>query len=81
MSLEPWAHQSLFQKKDKIELVPKRLGIYTISIDNKTYQSKMSLKWSILSTMRKFILFHLQVIRAFGKGSRMPLLERLTHEI
>ncbi|HEQ0665340.1 TPA: NAD kinase [Streptococcus pyogenes] len=27
-------------KKDKIELVPKRLGIYTISIDNKTYQLK-----------------------------------------
>ncbi|EIQ82024.1 NAD kinase [Streptococcus canis] len=27
----------IIPKKDKIELVPKRLGIYTISIDNKTY--------------------------------------------
>ncbi|CAN2923992.1 NAD kinase [Streptococcus dysgalactiae] len=30
----------IIPKKDKIELVPKRLGIYTISIDNKTYQLK-----------------------------------------
>lgn len=71
----------IIPKKDKIELVPKRLGIYTISIDNKTYQLKNVTRWSILSTMRKFILFPLRVIRAFGKGSRMPLLERLTHEI
>lgn len=30
----------IIPKKDKIEVVPKRLGIYTISIDNKTYQLK-----------------------------------------
>ncbi|HES4839146.1 TPA: NAD kinase [Streptococcus pyogenes] len=30
----------IIPKKDKIELVPKRLGIYTISVDNKTYQLK-----------------------------------------
>lgn len=30
----------IIPKKDKIELVPKCLGIYTISIDNKTYQLK-----------------------------------------
>lgn len=30
----------IIPKKDRIELVPKRLGIYTISIDNKTYQLK-----------------------------------------
>ncbi|VHE86963.1 inorganic polyphosphate/ATP-NAD kinase [Streptococcus pyogenes] len=30
----------IIPKKDKIELMPKRLGIYTISIDNKTYQLK-----------------------------------------
>ncbi|HGN7818026.1 TPA: NAD kinase [Streptococcus pyogenes] len=30
----------IIPKKDKIELVPKRLGIYTISIDDKTYQLK-----------------------------------------
>lgn len=30
----------IIPKKDNIELVPKRLGIYTISIDNKTYQLK-----------------------------------------
>ncbi|EHI69601.1 NAD kinase [Streptococcus ictaluri] len=30
----------IIPKKDKIELVPKRLGIYTISIDNKTYNLK-----------------------------------------
>lgn len=30
----------IIPKKDKIELVPKRLGIYTISIDNKTYRLK-----------------------------------------
>ncbi|HEQ4397804.1 TPA: NAD kinase [Streptococcus pyogenes] len=30
----------IIPKKDKIELVPKRLGIYTVSIDNKTYQLK-----------------------------------------
>ncbi|HER9275419.1 inorganic polyphosphate/ATP-NAD kinase [Streptococcus pyogenes] len=30
----------IIPKKDKIELVPKRLGSYTISIDNKTYQLK-----------------------------------------
>ncbi|HFH9668741.1 TPA: NAD kinase [Streptococcus pyogenes] len=30
----------IIPKKDKIKLVPKRLGIYTISIDNKTYQLK-----------------------------------------
>lgn len=30
----------IIPKKGKIELVPKRLGIYTISIDNKTYQLK-----------------------------------------
>lgn len=30
----------IIPKKDKIELVPKRLGIYTISIDNKTCQLK-----------------------------------------
>ncbi|HER4309550.1 TPA: NAD kinase [Streptococcus pyogenes] len=30
----------IIPKKDKIELVPKRLGIYTIFIDNKTYQLK-----------------------------------------
>lgn len=30
----------IIPKKDKIDLVPKRLGIYTISIDNKTYQLK-----------------------------------------
>ncbi|MGT2935967.1 NAD kinase [Streptococcus castoreus] len=30
----------IIPKKDKIELVPRRLGIYTISIDNKTYQLK-----------------------------------------
>ncbi|MDY2963752.1 NAD kinase [Streptococcus dysgalactiae] len=30
----------IIPKKDKIELVPKRVGIYTISIDNKTYQLK-----------------------------------------
>ncbi|HHR3184724.1 TPA: NAD kinase [Streptococcus pyogenes] len=30
----------IIPKKDKIELVPKQLGIYTISIDNKTYQLK-----------------------------------------
>ncbi|HHJ9443343.1 TPA: NAD kinase [Streptococcus pyogenes] len=30
----------IIPQKDKIELVPKRLGIYTISIDNKTYQLK-----------------------------------------
>ncbi|HEQ2739748.1 TPA: NAD kinase [Streptococcus pyogenes] len=30
----------IIPKKDKIELVPKRLGTYTISIDNKTYQLK-----------------------------------------
>ncbi|MDV5973562.1 UNVERIFIED_CONTAM: NAD kinase [Streptococcus canis] len=30
----------IIPKKDKIELVPKRLGIYTISIDNKTYHFK-----------------------------------------
>ncbi|MCF1202384.1 NAD kinase [Streptococcus pyogenes] len=30
----------IIPKKDKVELVPKRLGIYTISIDNKTYQLK-----------------------------------------
>ena len=30
----------IIPKKDKIELVPQRTGIYTVSIDNKTYNLK-----------------------------------------
>ncbi len=30
----------IIPKKDKIEIVPQRMGIYTISIDNKTYNLK-----------------------------------------
>lgn len=34
----------IIPKKDKIELVPKRLGVYTVSVDNKTYHLKNVVK-------------------------------------
>lgn len=71
----------IIPKKDKIELVPKRLGIYTISIDNKTYQLKNVTKVEYFIDDEKIHFVSSPSHTSFGKGSRMPLLERLTHEI
>lgn len=71
----------IIPQKDAIEIVPKRVGVYTISIDNKTVHYKNVTKIEYSIDEKVLTLFQLQVTLAFGNVLTMLLSENLNIEI